>query len=330
MARNPLPKTEELAKRVIAGDRILLSRAITLIESSHPDHQQIAADLLEFLLPHTGKSMRLGITGAPGVGKSTFIEAFGKMVADSSQKVAVLPVDPSSSISAGSILGDKTRMQELSNHPNAYIRPSPAGDSLGGVTRKTRETILLCEAAGFDLIIVETVGVGQSETVVRDMVDFFLLLALAGGGDDLQGIKRGIMEMADAIAINKADGDNINRCKLAAKFYEQAIHLFPPLESGWTVPVLTCSALEGNGLADLMQNLKAFEEHTKASGFFQENRSRQEIKWFRSSYRNLLDHYLANKINNQILISLEEQIRQGSLTVRTALAALQKELAGVW
>ena len=272
--------TEDYVQGILSGDRVILSRAITLAESLNTDHQRMAQEVIERCLPHAGHSLRIGITGVPGVGKSTFIEAFGKHLTSIGKKIAVLAIDPSSERSKGSILGDKTRMELLSTDPNAFIRPSPSGLTLGGVARKTRETIVLCEAAGFDIIIVETVGVGQSETVVKSMVDFFLLLMLAGAGDELQGIKRGIMEMADALVINKADGDNIHAAEVARTRYQSALHLFPLNENGWVVPVATCSSIEHTSIDKVWQIMCDFEQHTKANGFFEKNRNEQNVKIF--------------------------------------------------
>ena len=272
--------TDDYVEGILKGDRVILSRAITLAESLNPDHQRMAQEVIERCLPHAGNSLRIGITGVPGVGKSTFIEAFGKHLTGIGKKIAVLAIDPSSERSKGSILGDKTRMELLSTDPNAFIRPSPSGLTLGGVARKTRETIVLCEAAGFDIIIVETVGVGQSETVVKSMVDFFLLLMLAGAGDELQGIKRGIMEMADALVINKADGDNIHAAEVARTRYQSALHLFPLNENGWVVPVATCSSIEHTSIDKVWQIMCDFEQHTKANGFFEKNRNEQNVKIF--------------------------------------------------
>ena len=272
--------TDDYVDGILKGDRVILSRAITLAESLNPDHQKMAQEVIERCLPHAGHSLRIGITGVPGVGKSTFIEAFGKHLTGIGKKIAVLAIDPSSERSKGSILGDKTRMELLSTDPNAFIRPSPSGLTLGGVARKTRETIVLCEAAGFDIIIVETVGVGQSETVVKSMVDFFLLLMLAGAGDELQGIKRGIMEMADALVINKADGDNVHAAEVARTRYQSALHLFPLNENGWVVPVATCSAIEHTSIDKVWQIMCDFEQHTKANGFFEKNRNEQNVKIF--------------------------------------------------
>ena len=272
--------TEDYVQGILSGDRVILSRAITLAESLNTDHQRMAQEVIERCLPHAGHSLRIGITGVPGVGKSTFIEAFGKHLTSIGKKIAVLAIDPSSERSKGSILGDKTRMELLSTDPNAFIRPSPSGLTLGGVARKTRETIVLCEAAGFDIIIVETVGVGQSETVVKSMVDFFLLLMLAGAGDELQGIKRGIMEMADALVINKADGDNVHAAEVARTRYQSALHLFPLNENGWVVPVATCSSIEHTSIDKVWQIMCDFEQHTKANGFFEKNRNEQNVKIF--------------------------------------------------
>ncbi|MEY2629725.1 MAG: GTPase ArgK, partial [Bacteroidota bacterium] len=270
--RKVQPSAAELVNGILAGDISALSRAITLVESTNPSHLAKANDIISACLPHANQSVRIGITGVPGVGKSTFIEAFGKYLTGLGKKVAVLAVDPSSSISHGSILGDKTRMEELVKDPNAFIRPSASGETLGGVARKTRETIILCEAAGFDTIIIETVGVGQSETAVHSMVDFFLLLKIAGAGDELQGIKRGIMEMADAIVINKADGDNIAKAKLAKTEFNRALHLFPAKRSGWVPKVTTCSAYEKTGIDEVWQLISSYFELVKANHYFEEKR----------------------------------------------------------
>jgi len=258
-------------------DRTILSQAITLVESSLPSHQSIAAWIIEECLPFSGNSVRIGITGVPGVGKSTFIESLGRKVTGWGRKLAVLAIDPSSKRTGGSIMGDKTRMEILSQDPDAFIRPSPSGGSLGGVARKTRETIILCEAAGFDTIFVETVGVGQSETAVHSMVDFFLLLMLAGAGDELQGIKRGIMEMADAVVITKADGSNIHRTEIAKSEFTNALHLYPPSESGWIPKILTCSARDNKGLDEVWDTILSNLNFTKKSGYFQKNRNQQAI-----------------------------------------------------
>ncbi len=256
-----LHSVEEYVNGILNGDITLLSKAVTLVESSNAKHQQIAQEIIARCLPHSGNSIRVGITGVPGVGKSTFIEALGKHITGSFGKLAVLAIDPSSERSKGSILGDKTRMEELSGDKNAYIRPSPSAGSLGGVARKTRETIVLCEAAGFNHIFIETVGVGQSETVVHSMTDFFLLLKLAGAGDELQGIKRGIMEMADVIAINKADGNNIENAKKAMIQFNNAIHLFPKKESQWNPKVLTCSATKNLGITEIWDEIEELQDN---------------------------------------------------------------------
>lgn len=277
--RRAQPSAEELIAKILKGDITALSRAITLVESTSEKHLEKANEIIKGCLPHANKSVRIGITGVPGVGKSTFIEAFGKYLTSIGKKVAVLAVDPSSSISHGSILGDKTRMEELVKDKNAYIRPSASGESLGGVARKTRETIILCEACGFDTILIETVGVGQSETAVHSMVDFFLLLNLAGAGDELQGIKRGIMEMADLIVINKADGDNVKRARLAKTEYNRALHLFPMKNSGWSPKVTTCSALHNEGIADVWQTITEYFELTQENHYFEQKRKEQNQYW---------------------------------------------------
>ena len=271
---------DDYVEGILKGDRVILSRAITLIESANPNHFEMAQAIIERCLPHSGNSLRIGITGVPGVGKSTFIESFGTMLTGMGHKLAVLAIDPSSERTKGSILGDKTRMETLSVDPHAFIRPSPSGSTLGGVARKTRETIILCEAAGFDVILVETVGVGQSETVVKSMVDFFLLLMLAGAGDELQGIKRGIMEMADGLIINKADGDNKAKAVGAQAQYRAALKLFPKNESQWDVPVEVCSALEGYAIDKVWKMILQYEALTKGNGYFEKNRTEQNVNIF--------------------------------------------------
>lgn len=270
---------EEIVQGILKGNITDLSRAITLVESTNPEHLTKANEVINGCLPHANQSVRIGITGVPGVGKSTFIEAFGKHLTSLGKKVAVLAVDPSSTISHGSILGDKTRMEELVKDKNAYIRPSASGETLGGVARKTRETIILCEAAGFDTIFIETVGVGQSETAVHSMVDFFLLLKISGAGDELQGIKRGIMEMADAIVINKADGDNIKKAKLAKTEFNRALHLFPEKKSGWMPTVSTCSAITKEGIDEVWKTISDYLELTQSNAYFQEKRQEQNQYW---------------------------------------------------
>lgn len=270
---------DEYVEGILAGDITLLSQAVTMVESSKPEHQEVAREIITRCLPHSGKSIRIGITGVPGVGKSTFIEAFGRMLTQQGHKLAVLAIDPSSERSKGSILGDKTRMEELAGDPNAYIRPSPSAGSLGGVARKTRETVMICEAAGFDVICIETVGVGQSETVVHSMTDFFLLLMLAGAGDELQGIKRGIMEMADLVAINKADGNNREKAEMARVQYKNALHLFPPKESKWVAQALTCSAYEKTGIKEIWDAITEYRDLTMKNGYFVSNRNEQSLFW---------------------------------------------------
>ncbi len=268
----------EFVGGILQGNIMILSKAITLIESSLSSHQKIAQEIIEQCLPYSGKSIRVGITGVPGVGKSTFIEALGMNLIEKGRKIAVLAIDPSSQRTKGSILGDKTRMEDLANHPSAYIRPSASSGSLGGVARKTNETVILCEAAGFDTIFIETVGVGQSETAVHSMVDFFLLLMLAGAGDELQGIKRGIMEMADMILINKADGDNIQKAKNAKVQYENALHLFPLTESGWAPKVETCSALNHEGIETVWASIQDYVTKAQKNGYFEKNRQNQSVQ----------------------------------------------------
>ena len=278
-SRKVLPSSNELVDGILLGDIAALSRAITLVESTNVSHFEKANQVINACLSHANKSVRIGITGVPGVGKSTFIEAFGKYLTGIGKKVAVLAVDPSSTISHGSILGDKTRMEELVKDKNAYIRPSASGETLGGVARKTREAIILCEAAGFDTIIIETVGVGQSETAVHSMVDFFLLLKISGAGDELQGIKRGIMEMADAIVINKADGDNINKAKLSKTEFNRALHLFPAKNSGWIPTVSTCSAIENIGIDAVWQMVSDYFKLVKTNHYFEQKRQEQNQYW---------------------------------------------------
>lgn len=306
---------EALFPGLRSGNVADLSSAITLVESTKVSHREEADKLLKLCLPHTGNSIRVGITGVPGVGKSTFIEAFGNLLLEKGKKIAVLAIDPSSSISGGSILGDKTRMQSLSTKDNVYIRPSAAGETLGGVARKTREAILLCEAAGYDFIIIETVGVGQSETVVKSMVDFFLLLMLSGAGDELQGIKKGIMEMADALVISKADGDNEEKAKLAANQYRNAMHLFHPNPNEWTPQVFTCSALTGKNIEKVEQVISEFESHVKANGSFDQNRKEQDKHWLVETLKELI---LSDFFHDEQLLTdlkeVEAKIDKGEIT----------------
>ncbi len=293
---------EQLISDILKSDITALSRAITLIESSNPNHFEKAAAVINGCLPFANQSVRIGITGVPGVGKSTFIEAFGTHLTQLGKKVAVLAVDPSSTISHGSILGDKTRMEELVKDKNAFIRPSASGATLGGVARKTRETITLCEAAGYDTIIIETVGVGQSETAVHSMVDFFLLLKIAGAGDELQGIKRGIMEMADAIVINKADGDNVKKANLAKVEFNRALHLFPAKKSGWTPKATTCSAITGDGISEIWQQIEDYISTTNGNNYFSENRKAQNHFWMLETIDADLKHNFYGDLEIQELL----------------------------
>lgn len=299
---------ELLAQEIIAGNHTALSKGITLVESTVVKHQEQAQLLIEKCLAYANQSIRIGITGVPGVGKSTFIESFGSYLTSLSKKVAVLAVDPSSSLSHGSILGDKTRMDTLSLNKNAFIRPSASGNSLGGVARKTREAIILCEAAGFNTIIIETVGVGQSETVVHSMVDFFLLLKLAGAGDELQGIKRGIIEMADAIVINKADGENEKFARLAKSAFAKALHLYPPKESTWTPKVSTCSAIEHQGISDIWETIVSYKQLTQGNGFFTKKRHDQNTNWLLQTVENSLkeNFYRDPNVKKRLPIVLEQ------------------------
>lgn len=307
-----------LADNIRKGNIRAIGKGITLIESRKPEHNQKAAQLLDLLLPHSGNSLRIGITGVPGVGKSTFIESFGSHLTRQGHKVAVLAVDPSSQITGGSILGDKTRMEELSRDPNAFIRPSPAGDTLGGVARRTRETMLLCEAAGYDIVIVETVGVGQSETTVASMVDFFMLLQLATAGDELQGIKKGVMELADAVIINKADIDQ-QKTELARQQYQNALHILRPKSGNWQVPVLTVSALQHQGVAEVWQMLVAFRTAMQQSGEFDETRRCQSVDWMWSLLMDdLKTLFLSHKEVKGIFPQLQEAVSQGITTPSAA------------
>ena len=314
LRRIPLRKkmsVEEYVEGVKKGDRMILAKAITLIESNAPKDFDKAQRVLQALLPRTGHSLRIGITGVPGAGKSTFIEAFGQLLCQQGYKVAVLAVDPTSSITGGSILGDKTRMQKLSREPNCFIRPSPSGGTLGGVARKSRETMMLCEAAGCDVILVETVGVGQSETTVRSMVDFFMLVVLTGAGDDLQGIKKGIMELADAIVVNKADGDNLERAKVTQGEYERMVEFIRPATEGWKTHAYRCSALQKTGLLELWAVMREFEKVTKKSGAFENRRQRQIIAWVKT----MIDEHLHN-------LFYEDPVIKGRLPeVRAAVLA---------
>jgi len=326
-----LLKIHDIAEGVKKGQMRALAKAITLIESRNLDHSLAATSLLDELLPFSGNSIRLGISGVPGVGKSTFIEALGLYLTGLGHKVAVLAVDPSSQRSGGSILGDKTRMERLSRDSRAFIRPSPAGSTLGGVARKTRETMLLCEAAGYDVVIIETVGVGQSEITVASMVDFFLLLQLPGAGDELQGIKKGVMEIADAILINKAEGDNLPRAELARQQYLNALHLFKPKSSNWQVPALLCSALHGQGVDEAWQVVLDFHQAMKASGEFAEKRRSQASEWMWTLVTEDLKVLFLRDPNVQALLGPTlEAVTQGETTpgaaARRLLEAFKKDL----
>ena len=319
MMKTPL-SINEYVEGVLQKDISVLSRAITLVESTKQEHQQSANQIIEKILPHTGKSVRIGITGVPGVGNSTFIESFGQLLLKKNHKVAVLAVDPSSTLSKGSILGDKTRMEILSAQSDVFIRPSPSAGSLGGVERKTRESVLLCEAAGFDYILIETVGVGQSETEVHHLTDFFLLLMLAGAGDELQGIKRGIMEMADGIAINKADGTNIDKAKTARTDFANAIHLFPPTENGWIPEVKTCSSTENTGIEEVYEMIEKYIRHTKTKNFFDKKRQEQNIFWFESLVQEKIKNlFLGNEDFLNRYNSAKSKIENNQLTILSAI-----------
>jgi LAO/AO transport system kinase len=318
---------DALVDAVVAGDRAAVGRAITLVESRRADHVDAAQAMLTALLPHAGGAHRIGITGVPGVGKSTFIDQFGTDLTAAGRRVAVLAVDPTSQRTGGSILGDKTRMERLANDPAAFVRPSPAGRTLGGVTRTTRETIVVCEAAGFDVVLVETVGVGQSETIVAEMVDFFLVLMLAGAGDELQGIKRGVLELADLIAVNKADGDNVAAARRAAADYQMAVHLMVPASASWIPPVLTCSAVEDVGLDEIWAQITAHREQFSASGELDAKRHAQQIRWMWSMVEDrVLGSVRENPKVASLLPGLERAVREGTLP---ATAAADQILAAV-
>lgn len=314
-----IPSKQEYIDGILQGNKTMLSRAITLLESTKAEHNILASKIVDEILPHTGKSFRVGITGVPGVGKSTFIESLGKNLLAQGKTMAVLAIDPSSQISKGSILGDKTRMDSISGKKEVFIRPSPAGETLGGVGRKTRESILLCEAAGFEYIFIETVGVGQSEIAVHSMVDCFLLLMLPGAGDELQGIKRGIMEMADIVAINKAEGERAALANKAAQEYKNALHLFPPTASGWVPPVLTCAAETDLNIDQVFQKIESFFNHQKLSGFFDKKRQEQSIYWFRETlHQKILSNFFSNEKIKETLTQLEQKIKEGKSNPFTA------------
>ena len=310
----------EFKAGILAGDRVVLAQAITLVESELPEDQILATDLIQEILPYTGRSFRIGITGVPGVGKSSFIEVFGTRQLDAGKKVAVLAVDPSSSLSKGSILGDKTRMERLALDKRAFIRPSPSRSTLGGVAGKTREAILLCEAAGFDLILVETVGVGQSETAVKSMVDFFLLLLLAGAGDELQGIKKGIVEMADGFLIHKADGDNLDLAAQAKVSYQNAVHLLPPSEKGWAPKLLLGSSLTGLGMPELEAILTTYQEQMKGSGFWDATRGLQRLTWLDDQIQEVLGRAFVNHPGVKEILEREKSAVQSGLLSPSLLA----------
>ncbi|WP_240374798.1 methylmalonyl Co-A mutase-associated GTPase MeaB [Bacillus piscicola] len=316
---------EDYVDGVLNQNRSIIARAITLVESNAPKHFTLAQEVLKRLMPYTGRSIRVGITGVPGAGKSTLIEAFGSMLCDQGHHLAVLAVDPSSSVSKGSILGDKTRMEKLSNHPNAYIRPSPSSGTLGGVARKSRETMLICEAAGFDVIFVETVGVGQSEITVRSMVDFFLVLMLTGGGDELQGMKKGVMEIADAIFINKADGNNKQAALNAKAEYNRLLHYLQPATPGWETQAYTVSALTGEGVPDIWEVIQNYEKKMKESGFFSERRAAQLSEWMDRLIEDELTHtFYEDDEMKRVLPEMKQKVNEGTIPLAQAVQYLMK------
>lgn len=320
---------EDYFNGIMDSDRTVIARAITLIESNAPRHFDQAQELLRRLLPYTGKAIRVGITGVPGAGKSTFIEALGMYLCNSGQRVAVLAVDPSSTVTKGSILGDKTRMENLSRMKNAFIRPSPSGGMLGGVARKSRETMLLCEAAGFDVLLVETVGVGQSEVTVRSMVDFFLLVLITGAGDELQGMKKGVIELCDAILVNKADGDNEIKALTARADYNKMLHYLRPATEGWTPQAYTCSALYNQGISELWNVIRDFEETTKASGVFDERRKNQTVDWvFTMVMEQLKSRFLGHEGVKELIPRIKKELVEGILSPTSAATLLLKIFDG--
>jgi LAO/AO transport system kinase len=323
----PLPDIAQLKAGILAGDRALLARAITLVESQAAAHQSLAEALLDAILPHSGQSLRIGITGVPGVGKSTFIDALGTQLTTAGHKVAVLAVDPSSARTGGSILGDKTRMERLAHDSNAFIRPTAAGTALGGVARATWEAMVLCEAAGYDILLIETVGVGQSEIAVAGLVDFFMLLMLSGAGDELQGIKRGIMEMADMLVINKAEGDNLPLAKRAAVNYRNALHLFPAHPGSWTPLVQLCSAIDGSGVAAVWKSVESYFDLCIPNGYRNQKRAEQRLQHFHEYTRQRLEQQLLGRPAQQArLQALEKEVSEGRVSPYTAARQL---LAGL-
>lgn len=321
--RAPLPDPDWLIEGVLAGDRMRLARAITLVESKARAHLAVSRKVVSACLPHAGKARRIGISGVPGAGKSTFIEAFGLRVCRSGRKLAVLAVDPSSSRSGGSVLGDKTRMEELARHENSFIRPSPSAGTLGGVAARTREAMILVEAAGYDTVLVETVGVGQSEIAVRSLVDFYLLLQIAGAGDELQGIKKGVIEIADAIAVNKADGDNITKARAARSEYGRILHYLDPYTEGWEPKALTCSALTGKGLDRIEKLIDEFLEKIRETGLLEKERSRQDVEWFRTLLKEeILGRFFSDSERAGKVEKLEKSVGQGLLPPSAAVEDL--------
>lgn len=320
--RKPLT-ADDYVEGVLSGNRAILAQTITLIESNAAKHRQLAQEVLKKLLPHTGNAIRVGITGVPGAGKSTLIETFGTMLCEDGHKVAVLAVDPSSSLTRGSILGDKTRMVSLSRHKNAYVRPSPSGGTLGGVTRKSRETLLVCEAAGFDVILVETVGTGQNEVTVRSMVDFFLVIAITGAGDELQGMKKGVIELADAIFINKADGDNKQRARNARAEYNRILHFLQPPTEGWKAKAHICSALTGFGIREIWEVIKEFESVTKESGVFANRRKQQLVDWMNGMIEDELKRRFYNdEAVKENMPDVQQDVLEGKLSASLAVEKL--------
>ena len=317
----------EMTDGILSSNISYVSKAITLVESTKHEHQEQAQQIINTIIKHSGNSFRLGITGVPGVGKSTFIESYGLEVINRGHKLAVLAIDPSSQLSKGSILGDKTRMEQLSVHPKAFIRPSPSSGSLGGVARKTKESIIICEAAGYDYIFIETVGVGQSETAVHQLTDFFLLLMLAGAGDELQGIKRGIMEMADGIVITKADGTNTDKAKMARGEYARALHLFPPTESNWIPEVLTCSSTENKGIKEVYDMIDKYKRHNVSSGFYKTKRAHQTKQWLHQTINDtLIERFYSNPIIKEEILKIEKQLEKNQINPYQAAMDLFKKI----